>query len=119
MVGDADGQLCALRCLLDSGAQMSTITESFHQQCLADVDTWDVSSYIRISGAQGLAVPYTAYIEVSLRVIGRTFNSLGFLVVKDPIGSPIAQWKQAVPGVIGSNVFRDMRRVTTIAFLTK
>lgn len=104
------GRAKGVRCLLDTGAQVSTITESFFNENFADELTMDVSAFIRISGAQGLAVPYIGYIEITVEALGKTFPNLGFLVVKDPINSPIADRKRKVPGVIGSNVLRDMKR---------
>ena len=97
-----------VKCLLDTGAQVSTLTESFYKQHLAGVETWDVSSYIKISGTQGVSVPYVAYVELPISILGQAFPSLGFLIVKDPVDSPIEARKKEVPGVIGSNVFRDV-----------
>ena len=37
-------------------------------------------------------------------------NGLGFLIVKDPVSTPIQVRKERVPGVLGSNVLRDMRK---------
>ncbi|KAK2188352.1 hypothetical protein NP493_135g04006 [Ridgeia piscesae] len=34
---------------------------------------------------------------------------MGFLIVRDPVGTPLLQRKKLVPGVIGSNIFRDVR----------
>ena len=96
-------------CLLDTGAQVSTITESFFREHFPETDLVDVTAFISISGAQGLAIPYLGYVELPLTVLGHSFNNMGFLVVKDPTGTSIAERKKRVPGVIGSNIFRDVR----------
>ena len=101
-------------CLLDTGAQVSTITESFFNEHLAQEDIVDVSEFISISGAQGLAVPYRGYVELSLEVMGRTFPGMGFLVVRDPVHSPMAERKKLVPAVIGSNVLRDVNKALKV-----
>ena len=71
----------------------------------------DVTSYIRISASQGLEIPYIGYIELKLFALNHNFDSLGFLVVKDPVSTPIIERKKRLPGVLGSNVLRDMRKV--------
>ena len=74
-----------LMCLLDTGAQVSTITESFFREHLARVgDPVDVSSLLRISGAQGLDIPYVGYVELQITIFGERFDNMGFLIVKDP-----------------------------------
>ena len=98
-----------VRCLLDSGAQVSTMTETFFRHQFPNIgEPEDVSAYIQISGAQGLTVPYIGYVEVDLVIMEHTFSNMGFLVVKDPIGSPIEERKKRVPVVIGSNILREV-----------
>ena len=98
-----------MRCLLDTGAQVSTITESFFREHFSQTDLVDVTAFISISGAQGLAIPYLGYVELPLSLLGHSFIKMGFLVVKDPTGTSIAEKKKRVPGVIGSNILRDIR----------
>ena len=100
-----------VRCLLDTGAQVSTITESFFREHLTHNEIIDVSEFISISGAQGLAVPYCGYVELPIEVMGRRFTDMGFLVVKDPHHPSMAERKRRVPAVIGSNILRDVNAV--------
>ena len=98
-----------MRCLLDTGAQVSCISESFFKQRLAEgKELIDVSSYIRISAANGLGIPVKGYVELDLTALGHTFPSMGFLVVEDPQESPIDDKKRQVPGVIGANILQVM-----------
>ena len=99
-----------VRCLLDTGAQVSTLTETFFREHLSHEMLIDVSRFINIKGAQGLDIPYCGYVELIFGVLGRDFNNMGFLVVKDPPDSSVGMRKRLVPGVIGSNVLRDMKR---------
>lgn len=69
-----------------------------------------MTSYIKISASQGLEIPYVGYVELQLTVLSQTFNGLGFLIVKDPVSTPIQVRKKRIPGVLGSNVLRDMRK---------
>ena len=98
-------------CLIDTGAEVSTITESFYKEFLAQGrEVIDVTSYIKISASQGLEIPYVGYVELQLTALSHTFNGLGFLIVKDPVSTPIQLRKERVPGVLGCNVLRDMRK---------
>ena len=67
--------------LLDTGAQVSTITESFYHHHLFNTAVIDTSSIIHITAANRLAIPYIGYIEVDIEIWGRTFPKMGFLVV--------------------------------------
>ena len=99
-----------VRCLLDTGAQVSTITQRFYNENLSHEELIDVSKFISIKGAQGLAIPYCGYVELTITALGRVFHNMGFLVVKDPPDFSMGERKKLVPGVIGSNVLRDMKR---------
>ena len=69
-----------VRCLLDTGAQVSTVTEAFFRKHLYHEQLIDVSSIISITAAQGLAIPYCGYVDLTVGVLGRTFPNMGFLV---------------------------------------
>ncbi|KAK2552973.1 hypothetical protein P5673_025684 [Acropora cervicornis] len=98
-------------CLIDTGAEVSTIPESFYKEFLVQGrEVIDVTSYIKTSASQGLEIPYVGYVELQLTALSHTFNGLGFLIVKDPVSTPIQLRKERVPGVLGSNVLRDMRK---------
>ncbi|KAK3750830.1 hypothetical protein QZH41_007147 [Actinostola sp. cb2023] len=71
-----------VRCLIDTGAEVST----------------------------GLEIPYIGYVELQLFALSHMFKGLGFLIVKDPVSTPIQARKSRVPGVLGSNVLRDMQK---------
>ena len=101
-----------VRCLLDTGAQVSTLTESYYRQHLEpNVELVDISSLLMVNSSQGLDVPFIGYVELDANIMGRVFHGLGFLIVRDPTGTPIATRKMEVPGVIGSNIFRDMNAI--------
>ena len=57
-------------CLIDTGAEVSTITESFYKEFLAQGrEVIDVTSYIKISASQGLEIPYVSYVELQLTAL--------------------------------------------------
>ena len=100
-----------MNCLLDTGAQVSTITESFFRRHLKEhaESIVDVSLYLRISTAQGLEIPYVGYIELPIAFLGHTFSAMGFLIVWDHVGIALMAREKTVPGVIGCNELRDVR----------
>jgi dUTPase len=107
-IGETDIEL---KSLLDSGAQVSTITESFFQEHLqGKYDLVDTSAFISITAANGWSVPYIGYIELDISILGEIYPSLGFLVVKDTAASQFAARKREVPGVIGSNILQQVSK---------
>ena len=99
-----------IRCLLDTGAQVSTITEScFKEHFAAEEKLVDVAPYIRISAANGLSIPYRGYFEADVTMFDSTFKNMGFLVVEDP--ADMEGRKQHVPGVIGANILRYVKDI--------
>ncbi len=96
-----------MRCLVDTGAQVSTLTETFYREHF-DTELMDVSTYIKITAANGLDIPYVGYFEPTVEIMGHKLR-VGFLVVQDPPSSSLTQRKIEVPGVIGSNIIRILR----------
>lgn len=92
-----------VRCLLDTGAEVSTMTESFFKENFNETLA-DISDYVKITAANGLQIPFIGYYEPTIRIFGREVKEAGFLIVKDPEDLHLANRKQAVPGVVGSNI---------------
>lgn len=101
-----------VRCLLDTGAEVSTITESFFLEHLAqDGDLVDVSAFLKITAAYGMNVPYVGYAELTMTVMGEEFPDMGFMVIKDsPVGE-YAEKKRKVPCLMGCNLFKHMQKL--------
>ena len=93
------GKKC--KCLIDTGAEVSNMTYTFFNQNY-DEELTDVLSYIKISAANGLSIPYFGYFEPDIEVMGKKFKA-GFVVVKDPEDFSLMQRKIDVPGVVGGN----------------
>ena len=113
------------RCLLDTGAEVSTITESFYNTHLKDKveQLIDLSPFINVSAANGQSISFKGYIELDICVLGRVFPQMGFLVVNDLTNSPMSLRKRHLPGVIGSNILQVIQERLTQEmgpnFLTK
>ena len=93
-----------VRCLLDTGAEVSTMTKSFFKENFNETLA-DISDYVKITAANGLQIPFIGYYEPTIRIFDREVREAGFLIVKDPEDLHLANRKHAVPGVVGSNIF--------------
>ena len=82
------------------------MTETFFNQNY-DEELTDVSSYIKMSAANGLSIPYVGYFEPDVEVMGRKFKA-GFVVVKDEDFS-LLQRKIYVNGVVGGNFMKMLK----------
>lgn len=71
-------------CLLDTGSQVSTITESLFREHLlgGNKDLLSTSGWLRITAANGLDISYLGYLELDVETMGKVLLKSGFLVVK-------------------------------------
>lgn len=91
-----------LNCLLDTGSMVSTMVESFFLQHFHG--QLQHCHWLQLRAANGLEIPYTGYVELTVEVLGKVIPKRGWLVVKDPPGqSP----HPIVPGILGMNVIRE------------
>ncbi|RXN39428.1 Transposon Ty3-I Gag-Pol poly [Labeo rohita] len=72
-------------CLLDTGSQVSTITEGFFREHLSgnESDVLSTSGWLKITAANGLDIPYLGYMELDVEVMGMTLPECGFLIFKE------------------------------------
>ena len=96
-----------IRCLIDSGSQVTTITETCYNQLFKNKKLND-STWIKLSGSNGLPIPTVGIFITTLSIDRSTFNNIYILVVRDPVDQLVQQRKLDVPGVIGCNVISKM-----------
>ena len=115
LVGDCDTVEVSMRgvkfqCLIDSGSNVSTVTESFFFHHLLPKWGGELADcgWLSLSGAHGLDIPYLGYFtaDVEAVALGKTIPQRGILVVKDPVGQAAKERKLIVPGLLGMNVIR-------------
>ena len=97
-----------IRCLIDSGSEVTTVTEEFFNLHFKEHELLSTSSWLTITAANGLEIPYVRYFELDIEVFGHKVSRRGILVVKDPDHPPTRQRKQEIPGVLGMNVLKEM-----------
>lgn len=95
-----------VKCLLDTGSMVTTITESFFKEAFKPLMAPRLQScgWLVLKAANGLDIPYVGYLELDVQVLGRNIPGRGVLVVKDPLG---ASQQEAVPGLLGMNVIGE------------
>ena len=103
-----------VRCLLDSGSQVSTITESFFNQHFRPrgSNLLDINKWLTLTAANGLEIPYIGYLELDFEAQGVSIPQRGILVVRDPPDPQSRLRKEAVPGLLGMNIIRKMNQET-------
>ena len=91
-------------CLLDTGSMVTTIAKGFSTQHSWDNKQLQKCSWLQLRTANSLEIPYLGYIEIEMKVLGKTLPHIGVLVVRDPL-HPVSQANKAkVPGLLGMNV---------------
>ena len=63
------------------------------------------SDWIRLAGSNGIPIPIVGIFKMCVHIQGQPLNDIYVLVVFDPIDDSVRQRKEAVPGVIGGNIF--------------
>lgn len=90
-------------CLVDTGSMVSTVNESFFTQHFEPwgLDKLKSCNWLKLSAANGLAIPYVGYLELDVQLCGRVILKRGILGVRDPPHSV-----HSVPGVLGINIIK-------------
>lgn len=93
-----------ISCLMDTGSQVTTMTESFYKEKIAPAypDLLETGRWFRIRAANGLEVPYLGIVTLPVGVKDQTLPDVGILVIKDAVGNQFSE--SSVPGILGTNV---------------
>ena len=90
-----------VKCILDTGSMVSTISESFFKQNFQG--KLKSCHWLELRAANGLEIPYLGYLEPDVEVLGCIIPRRGVLVVKDP---PERVTPPEVPGILGMNIIK-------------
>ena len=98
-----------VNCLLDSGSEVTTVTQDFYENYLAkNRQLHNTHSWIRLTAANGLEIPCVGLAEVDVIVQGQLYPGVSVLVVKNPADRSLLEKKRRFPGVIGCNLLQLM-----------
>ncbi|XP_065423165.1 uncharacterized protein LOC135975608 [Chrysemys picta bellii] len=99
------------RCLLDTGSEVTTITESHFQKYLKDKDlTMHSTRFVRLTAVNGLAIPVVGCLEADIEYMGQTLPGKCIFILKDKAskGSHIGE---GVPGILGMNIISELKEL--------
>ncbi|KAK7483472.1 hypothetical protein BaRGS_00025271, partial [Batillaria attramentaria] len=99
-----DSQGVSTCALIDTGSQVTTVTENFYCQYLKDSSSIQPAQFLTLRAANGLEVPYVGIVVVDLVAFGQTLEAVPVLVTKD-CGNPE---KLRVPVLLGMNVLQQI-----------
>ena len=112
----------SFRCLLDTGSNVSTLTEGFFRDHLhgEDEDMHCTAKWLRITAANKLPLPYLGYVELDIQVMELTIPECGFLIIKDDNTKTdnTKESDSSPPGIIGMNVTKRCRQLVLSEFDT-
>jgi len=97
--------------LINSGSEVSTITEEFFDANFKGQSLLSSSGWLSLTAANGLEIPRVGYFEVDVEVFGKVVPRRGILVVKDPVGGESKLRKRQIPGLTGMNVLGQISEV--------
>ncbi|PIK39238.1 putative thy-1 membrane glycoprotein isoform X1 [Apostichopus japonicus] len=92
------------KCVLDTGSQVTTIDEKYANRHFRDSKRpKEDITWLKLKAANGLSLPYSAYMEVGVKVMGIDLPKAGILIVKE---STTPQ----TPCLLGLNVIRHLQQ---------
>ncbi|CAL9691459.1 unnamed protein product [Knipowitschia caucasica] len=108
-----------LQCVIDSGSNVSTLSENFFRNRLdgEDEDIICTSKWLRITAANKLPLPYLGYVELDIQVMGITITECGFLIIKED-KTETSEPDLSPPGIIGMNIAKRCRELILTEFET-
>ena len=106
------------KCLIDTGSQVTTISQSFHEQHLSHIPIKPISNLLHVQGAGGASVPFLGYAEVEisfplqLKKNSAKYWTLALIV-------PDTSYHAEVPLLVGTNVIAQCRSHCLQAYGTR
>lgn len=93
-----------LKCILDTGSNVSTLTEQFFRNQFhgGDEDMHCTTKWLELTAANKLLLPYIGYVELDVQVMEITIPEGGFLIIKG--NNEPEETGFSPPGIIGMNI---------------
>ena len=94
-------------CLIDTGAQVTTVTDAFHRKHLLHLPIHPLTDVLTTEGADGQKIPYTGYLMVDVRFpeeidpAKRCFPT-PILIAKE------TSYSERIPMIVGTNVLHKL-----------
>ena len=98
------------KCLLDSGSQVTIVSERFYRQHLAHLPIQELAKPVTVLGAGGQSVPYLGHITMQCRLPEVLAGEETVISVACLVGQGDTKFSETIPIILGTNVFRDLPR---------
>lgn len=99
------------RCLVDTGSEVTTITESHFKKYLKDKDlTMHSTRFVRLTAVNGLAIPVAGCLEADIEYMGQTLPGKCIFILKDK-ASKGSHMGEEVPGILGMNIISELKEL--------
>lgn len=93
-------------CVIDTGSQVTTVSEPYFRQHLADrVNDLEDASWIRLRAANGVTMPSVGLFVAPMKILNEEIPNVHILVIQDPDPTPETQ---RVPVLLGCNVLKEI-----------
>ncbi len=100
-----------LKCLVDTGSQVTTITESCYTSFISQFQgLTDVSRFIKLNASNGVSIPVCGLLRVPIILESQLYEDVHVLVVKDSINPEMRARKVDVPCIIGCNLLKLLKQ---------
>lgn len=93
----------SVKALLDSGSTVSTVSRTFYQHHLVDLEMHSIQDLLDIECAGGQQLPYDGYIEAQLKMENDSTDHPCLLLVV-----PDTPYNTHVPVLLGTNILTAM-----------
>lgn len=101
-----------VQCLLDTGSQVSTITDEYFRKHLGcEKSMLTTLSWLKLTAANGLGIPYQGYVELDVETMGLKLTNCVFLVLKPSASSVVT-----AQCIIVMNVIHRCQRLVNAEF---
>ncbi|XP_065435190.1 uncharacterized protein LOC135977995 [Chrysemys picta bellii] len=102
------------RCLIDTGSEVTTISESYFRNYLKERDlTMHNTRFVQLTAANGLAIPVVGCLEADVGYMGRTIPGKCIFILKDTASGKTLM-ENRVPGILGMNIIRELKELLLV-----
>ena len=91
-------------CVLDTGAETSLLPSSFYREHLSTMGIESLGRFVKIVGVNDLEVPVDGYLDVPIKIFGKTMMA-SFFVKPDSVTGTVGR-RPEHPVILGCNVLR-------------
>ncbi|KAM7167727.1 uncharacterized protein RBU57_006071 [Macrochelys suwanniensis] len=102
------------RCLIDTGSEVTTISESYFRNYLKERDlTMHNTRFVQLTAANGLAIPVVGCLEADVGYMGQTIPGKCIFILEDT-ASEKTLMEDRVPGILGMNIIRELKELLLV-----